>query len=324
MTSRRPIRPACAGAGEGRGAVCVISAADGAGAFSGPPAGRVLALALLAVVLSTSGRALLPPGAAAPELSLARVAGTGQTQAEGLTGPRLLVMVRSDQRYTSQVLVLCRHLSDRLAVHPKPPVPVLVWVGGAPAVGSAQANSLPPDWIVLLDPQSSAAQSYNMIVSPTIYLIDDRGIIKAAFAAWSPRLEENILEALPCISPLSTTPTPLLSSEQLMELDRAEIYFRAARNMEAQGNWSSALALYERGLSLSPHNARNLAQAADAALKAGYEQKAEHLARKALQIEPHLPLAIQVLTALGPGPPGGLSPEATDQPVPADSGPRSE
>lgn len=256
---------------------------------------RLLALAVIWGGLSAASWAHLPPGTMAPDFELPLLDQSGSVALSKIEGVRLLVMVRSDQRFTSDVVQLLAHLEthkaleDNQALKEAAWTTLFVWMGGDKASIPAlpQRPGSRHKRLVVHDSDGSKASLYNVIVSPTIYLVDEHGKIEAVFAAWSPQLESKLIHALQQLTAGKAAPAPAVTPfHGYNHAERADMCFRAARNMEAHKSWESALAFYERGLTYEPGNVEALAAAAGAALNAGEPAKAKELAQKVLAIQP--------------------------------------
>ncbi|MCX7013530.1 MAG: redoxin domain-containing protein [Candidatus Sumerlaeota bacterium] len=239
----------------------------------------------------------LEPGVKAPDFQLPSLDYRPPLSLSRESGDRLLVFLRADQAYTSPVLQMCNRLSLRLPRLPKRCLPILIWVGALPReLAEQSAGELGPVWRVAHDPEGETARAYQMLVSPTIYLIDAQGVIVRVFPAWNPLLEARLLEALgagPEIEPLASSPT---LAEGMSPRERASLYFSMGRAMAAQGLWEEALGDYERGLALSPKTPEALAEAARAAWVISDRDKARSLALRSLELDPNQPLAQAVVS----------------------------
>ncbi|MFH0794436.1 MAG: tetratricopeptide repeat protein [bacterium] len=263
------------------------------------PIRLICLLGLVFVPLVASAH--LDPGADAPSFVLPSLADHGAVASKHIPGQKLLVFVRGGQRFTTQTLDMCRRLSQRKPIANGTWQPILIWMGPPPEAGHDQILDLPtPPWRVLLDAQSQVGQSYRVVVSPTLYLVNSAGKVTEVFPGWHPLLEKRLAESIGVKADAMLEDTVSTASGVALQSDseRAALYFQMARNLAEQGYWKEALQDYDRGLELDSNNAQSWAEAACAASMAGAPDRAESLARRALEMNPKESLAQKVLFSL--------------------------
>lgn len=233
----------------------------------------------------------LEPGTTAPHFELPTLDQRGPLILEKVEGYRLLVLVWANQRFTTETLAMCRRLPRRLRSPRKPWQPILLWVGPLPAKTVETSVTLGQAWRVAHDRDERVGQAYQVVVSPTIYLMNPQGVITQVFPAWHPLLEGQLLGVLAKTLDAEADLTSPTSPPQVNPQDRAWLYFNLGRAMVEQGLWEEALAHFERGLALKPDSADPLAEAARAAYLAFDRDKARALAERALKLNPRHRLA---------------------------------
>ena len=254
---------------------------------------RTLSLEGLCVLgwlgLNDRGSAHCDPGAQLPEMNIPRL-NPEPAAAADRDSVRMLVFLRGDARYTSEVLHLCRRMDGSMEPYRRNWQPSLVWIGELPNVPGNDV-SVGPDWFVGQDGTGAFARACRVVVSPTIYLIDHERTVRHVFPGWHPLLERELLQAL--AEDLRLDPAALVPpiSPAFGERERAELYYRLGRLMSYEGRWEEALAHYERGLTHDAGSAQALAEAARAPGVTFDRDGALLLAGRALMLEHAHPLA---------------------------------
>jgi len=193
----------------------------------------------------------LMPGAAAPDFTLQTLSGETTVTLGGIAGQRLLVLLRSDQRFTTETLALCERLPKQLPRIRGQLTPILIWVGPVPNRERASLAGAPGNpWLTLEDPQGETARAYRMVVSPTMFLVNSQGRITHVFPAWHPRLETNLRAIL--VKELMLAPGAELykTTEEMLPESRAALYLRLARELDREGRSAEARSLSEQVRSL--------------------------------------------------------------------------
>jgi tetratricopeptide (TPR) repeat protein len=188
--------------------------------------------------------------------------------------------------------------------------PILIWEGAVSRdLASATSASLGAQWWIARDAAGLVARSYEVVVSPTIYLIDPQKKVTHAFSAWQPLLESQLARAVAEDLGIELAPPTPPDPAEARRRSQSNLYFRMGRAVASQGLWEEALTHFEQGLAIDPNAPDPLAEAARAAFVTGQLDQARAWAVRSLDLQSTHPLALAVIENLN-GHPMPLSWEA--------------
>lgn len=213
----------------------------------------ILRLSVIAAVLLGAavapGPSVPPRGSIAPPISLEALDGT-QVQTAGLAG-RTVVLVFGDllhegaRRTAAEVLDVLE--DDRLAHQEIVPIFLTAQAGSTDSLRSQAASGRFPA-IVLQDAERAAFGSYEIVVIPSVVVVNGGGTVVYAAAGFLPRFRELLTEALL----VSTGQAPEAEFERLLG---------AARAPEPDENTLRAERLVHLAEQLAAHDLNEMAEA---------------------------------------------------------------
>lgn len=191
--------------------------------------------------------AMIEVGAEAPVIHLPDANGQAWSFDRVSTAPILLVFVKANDHYTSDAFST---IGQMLKDNPKLAENVKRWVvlSHAPENGQWKlANEpIPADWTVLLDEKMKAYVDYNIIATPTIFVIDGQREIFTAHAGYDTGIAQHLRLDLARL--LGVT----LPSAAIEKPPRPNMNLMIARRLAKRELWESALGYYQKAMAEEP------------------------------------------------------------------------
>lgn len=248
----------------------------------------IVCFVLLHVVIVTTCGAMLEVGEAASDFRLRIVSSEEDYQLYGNPGiVKLLLFLKQKQRFGQDTL---KAIDAEFEAHPelnKKIQKILVYQSAemSEELQGIMARKESP-WLVLLDTDQKIHKRYDVIVTPTIYLLAKDNTITHKIAGFSPMLQSQLRAALTEISDLR--PAQPLPSEMVGPEERAKafLHFSTAAQLEEKGIYERAISQYELGLKRDPTNTTAELSLAALYLKVGKADAAKDIYQRIIQANP--------------------------------------
>jgi len=203
-------------------------------------AARCALLGLLLIMCATSPAALAP-GEQAPPFELKEADGKVLRLDFPTTCPTLLVFISARDRHSLRTVeslqeILGRHDALRLATNR-----VCVVAGDvAPFPAEEMLSLREGGWRFGLDRQGTVGQGYQLIATPTVYLIETQGRLAAVHAGYDAGLANHLMRSM------ATLVDPALVQELDAPPTKPNMTLQMARRLADRGLWEKSLSYYER------------------------------------------------------------------------------